>query len=284
VKKLLGIIAKALFDIWGLIRCSLWKNTKPPSGSTSILVYGKHRFRFANYGDIAEMLYSRQHLVRYGKGFEAASLGTFLKCLKEGDVVLDVGANVGIYSLLASEVIGPKGKVYAFEPTPSTYDALQRNFHYNHVESQCICIRKGLSDKNSVGRVASPELAKRYQSGDAFNYIETVDISPTDAGAIELTTIDEFARANEITRIDVIKIDIEGAELLCLKGAEAFLRSKDRPIILFEAIDDNSKRFGYSAMDVILYLSQYGYRFEVVELNQYLAIPVANAECSQPDA
>ena len=278
MKKLLGILAKALFDVWGLIRCAIWQTTKSPSGSTLIRVYGPYRFRFANYGDIAEMLYSRQHLVRFGKGFEAASLGTFLKCLKEGDVVFDVGANIGIYSLLAAQVIGPRGKIFAFEPTPPTYDALVRNLNKNHVDSQCMSIRKGLSDRNSVGRVSSPDQAKRYQSGDAFNFIETVDIAPTDAGAIELTTIDEFAKAHAIDRIDVIKIDIEGAELLCLKGATSFLSSKDRPIILFEAIDDNSKRFGYSAMDVILYLSQFGYRFEVVELNQYLAIP-ENKEC-----
>lgn len=77
------------------------------------------RFRFARYGDVARMLYMQSHLVRFGKSFETGMLDLFCSRLSPGATVIDVGANVGMYSMAASRLVGPQGRVLAMSPTPS---------------------------------------------------------------------------------------------------------------------------------------------------------------------
>ncbi len=126
MSRIIRIFAKALLEIWTVLRQIQWEKFKSKSTETKILVFGDSRFLFTHFGDITKMLYSRQHLVRFDKGFEAESIKTFLSMLHPGDIVLDIGANVGVYSLLAAEAVGDAGHVYAFEPASQPFLALQK--------------------------------------------------------------------------------------------------------------------------------------------------------------
>ena len=271
MSRIIRIFAKALLEIWTVLRQIQWEKFKSKSTETKILVFGDSRFLFTHFGDITKMLYSRQHLVTFDKGFEAESIKTFLSMLHPGDIVLDIGANVGVYSLLAAEAVGDAGHVYAFEPASQTFLALQENIRLNGFEKRITALNLGLSDRIKTGRIASPPIADRYESGDAFNYVEDVEDNQT--GAIQLTTVDQFIADNGLSVVNAIKLDIEGAELLCLKGAKELLSMDTRPKILFEGVDDNAQRYGYTAMDSVVFLANYEYRLRVVEFNQYLATP-----------
>jgi FkbM family methyltransferase len=141
----------------------------------------------------------------------------FERTVKEGFTVFDVGAHVGFYTLLASVLVGPTGKVFAFEPLP-------RNIRY---------LKEHLR-RNGVVNVSVVEAAVSDQSGCAF-FEEGIDHSRghlATGGRLRVRTVslDELVFQGELPPPDCIKIDIEGAEMLALRGAQSVL-SGYRPTI-----------------------------------------------------
>lgn len=149
--------------------------------------------------------------------------------LNEGDVVIDCGANVGLFSAVAASKVKKGGKVYSFEPVHNTYKILQKTGKlYDNIET----VKKGLSNKNELMEIditsydenmGTPTIVEEMkekrlkQSKDEFEaskYCET----------IEVLTLDEFVKNNNINRVDFIKADIEGAERLMLEGARMILK------------------------------------------------------------
>lgn len=152
--------------------------------------------------------------------------------VNEGDIVFDIGANMGIFTLF-SVLKRSAGKVYAFEPVKSTYNLLEKNLSLNGVQDQTSLINKGLGDletdlEMSISRDNIGANSMVFDRGT--NEIETVSI----------TTLDSFIESNSIKQIDFIKVDIEGAERLFLEGAQRTL-AKFRPklsICTYHLIDD----------------------------------------------
>lgn len=138
-------------------------------------------------------------------------------CLKPGQVFYDIGANVGFYSLLASRYVGSTGLVVAFEPVPRNIECLSRHAHLNKVSNLQI-IPKALS--NHTGKVKFS-----YNDDPSACYI-------TSEGNLEVdvTTLDELLKDKSLPMPNVIKVDIEGAEIDFLKGAVATLIAQ-RPLI-----------------------------------------------------
>jgi FkbM family methyltransferase len=140
-----------------------------------------------------------------------------------GAVVFDIGANFGYYSVsLASEMRG-SGKVYAFEPCKTTFGRLQTNIALNHLESIIEAIPRGLSERSGLA----------YLDRIDGNSGATALSSQAKGEAIELETLDHFCDANEIHRVDVVKIDVEGSELRVIEGGRAML-SRHQPTIMVE--------------------------------------------------
>jgi hypothetical protein len=110
-------------------------------------------------------------------------------------------------------------------------------------------------------------VAERYSGGDAFNYF----IPTNDDTGIDLIPLDDFIRSEKIEKVDLIKIDIEGAELLCFKGAKVLLSNAEKPIILFECAEELTQNFGHTKFEVLSYLASLGYKIREIENNQYLA-------------
>lgn len=170
-----------------------------------------------------------------GEGLFCAVAGTayeaemkwFLDQMKPGQTFLDVGANIGIYSLHAARRLGEKGKVHAFEPTSETYAILMGNIRRNHLVN-VECHEVALAEHSGIlYLLAGDRPASNSTAGTTGNAHTGV--------SIRATTLDEFCASHAGTTIDFIKVDIEGGELSFFKGGrEALLKHK--PVILFESM------------------------------------------------
>jgi FkbM family methyltransferase len=190
-----------------------------------------HRPRVVGHGQAAGL--------RIDPGGAAAgyALGTsepliqevFAEHVPRGGVVWDIGANVGFYTLIASRLVGD-GAVVAFEPLPANQDAIRRNIALNEI-SNVQLIGVALSDCEGTAELeirASPTWAKLDTSADTAFKRDT-DV----AGRVQvaLSTID--AQLSQVAAPDLVKMDIEGAEVAALRGATKLL-TEHRPTLICE--------------------------------------------------
>ena len=147
--------------------------------------------------------------------YELSKQRAFSRAIRQGSVVLDIGANCGFYTLLAAKCCGPNGRVFAFEPMPSNVIQLNRHVRLNRL--------------NNV--VVFP-IAVASESGHAhFSNAIGSEFGRLDASGeliVETASLDELRRNSVIPRPDVMKIDVEGAEEAVLRGAISVLHD-DRP-------------------------------------------------------
>ena len=138
--------------------------------------------------------------------------------LKIGDVVIDAGAYVGVYAIIAAKLVGEEGKVFAFEPDKKNCEELQQNIKRNQIKNITI-IQKGLwSESTKLGLTTKGKDSTTFMINDGTSDGIT---------SVKVTTIDDFVKENSIGRIDFIKMDIEGAEIEALKGSINTLKEFD---------------------------------------------------------
>lgn len=139
--------------------------------------------------------------------------------IERGDVVIDAGANMGIFSIFASQFAK---SVYAFEPQNKAHQILVENIRLNHLNHKVKCVKYGLANKNSMvdlytnpafGHIASSMLPMNNEPNE--NLLKE---------KIRCMSLDSWVKHNEIPKVDFIKADIEGAERLLLEGAQNVLR------------------------------------------------------------
>ena len=176
-----------------------------------------------------------------------------------GDTVIDVGAHIGLYTIIGSKRVGAEGRVIALEPHPDNRAMLERNVELNHLKN-VIVLEYAASSAESPVRLYLP-------SGDQ-GYTKLNTIMPARAvteNFVEVTakTLDSIATLLPIKRIDWIKIDVEGAELEVLEGAARIL-SKNAPIRLLIEVHHVQGKDLYS--EILKFLEQFGFhlRFEKV--------------------
>ncbi len=170
--------------------------------------------------------------------FEPESTRLIEKFVAPGDVVLDVGANIGYFTLLLSGLVGERGRVFAFEPTRHYREILCRNLEENEV-SNCHVEPYGLSNEEG-------ELLASIGDSSATLHWVLADQKPRLRETIRLERLDDITDRLEIDRLDFVKIDIDGHEPLCFEGAwQTF--SRHRPIILMEVSAPHYAHAGTSA-------------------------------------
>lgn len=164
-------------------------------------------------------------------GFFEANLSNFLvNFLKEGDTVYDVGAHIGFYSILASDLVGEKGSVYSFEPTPRTYATLKENADRKnniHVENVAILDKATTIDFYDYG--------PKYSVFNTFTKRTSEDLVFKDKAekiSVKTISLDEYTKSKNIKPI-FIKIDAEGAENLIL-GSMDYILKNIFPVISLE--------------------------------------------------
>ena len=168
--------------------------------------------------------FTSAYILREMAETELAHLSWFLP---EGGCFLDCGANIGIYTLRAAEIVGPKGHVLSFEPAAESFTRLQAHVMQNKL-SQVTCFQQALSD-----RAGSATLYHGGGGPNAYSLLNSAGANTQEI--VSTTTIDAIAEQRDLDRVDVIKLDVEGAEPAALEGARTTI-SRFRPIVIFENI------------------------------------------------
>lgn len=150
--------------------------------------------------------------------------------LKKGDIVFDIGANGGLYTLISSNKVGNTGHIYAFEPSPREVEMLQYNIKKNKLENITV-VQKAVSNQDGVALF-------NFASDSALNsLVETSQLQMTSQAQVQTIKIDTALNTYKIPYLNFIKIDVEGAEKMVFEGAEQLLKEQKEITILFEATD-----------------------------------------------
>lgn len=190
--------------------------------------------------------------------FERKSTELLKNLIKKGDIVIDVGANIGYYSVIFSRLVGEDGKVMIFEPTYHYREVLETNLEANDINNAEI-YDYGLSNKEDEIEIAI---------GDCSATLHWVaDLPATKQEKIKLKTFDSFISEHNIKKVDFIKIDIDGHEPLFLEGGWDSLE-KLKPIILLEVNHENYIEAGYTAWDFFTLLKRKKYYIYTEDLEE----------------
>jgi FkbM family methyltransferase len=178
--------------------------------------------------------------------------------LGPGGVFVDVGANVGFFSLLAARLVGPEGVVYAIEPVPANAERTRVNARRNGFANVTV-IEAAAADGDG-----STTLRLAAHPGGAA--IAAADVPPDHAGSLEVTTvtIDSLIRSGRIRPPALIKIDVEGAELEVLAGMATTLRDV-RPVVLCEVDAGDEETLAGKRDRIVGVLEAAGYTVETLE-------------------
>jgi FkbM family methyltransferase len=189
--------------------------------------------------------------------------------LKPGDVFIDVGANIGLFTLIAAHRVGPAGQVYALEPCSVAYQRLLASVRLNHFD-HVSCHKLALSD-----RVGQSVMTISLDGFDAWNSLG----QPSAGGSfavetVDCKTLDAFAQAHNLVGcVTMIKIDVEGWEDRVLVGGREMLSRKDAPVLQVEFTDQNAQLTGSSCKQLYHTLEDLGYQMFIYDAKSKRLIP-----------
>jgi len=137
--------------------------------------------------------------------------------IKKGDVVIDIGAFPGDFTVYASKLVGPKGLVISFEPDKANLKLLEKNIKLNKLNNVRL-VKKGLWSKESLLKfICDGPHSKVFELDKKHGFSET----------IEVTTLDKFLKKENINKVNFIKMDIEGAEIEAVKGMKKTMKNNN---------------------------------------------------------
>ena len=175
--------------------------------------------------------------------------------LGNGATFVDVGAQIGYYSLKAAKVVGPSGHVIAIEPNPETLKKLNANVQASGANVTVAPV--ACSDAEAMLDLFAASAANTGETSlSKANAAQSGTVGNT--YRVRARPLDDIVRESGVSRVDVIKVDVEGAEFLVLKGAQETL-AKYHPMVLVEIIDRQLREMGSSAAELRLFLKGHGY-------------------------
>ena len=197
--------------------------------------------------------------------FEGSEIEFVQRFLRPGMTVLDVGAHHGLYTLLASKLVGPTGKIIAFEPSPRERRRLLKHIKLNgfrdvQVEPYALGAETGEAD-----------LYLADGSDDWCNSLRRPQESKGRTARVQIRRLDDIVGQAWLTKVDFVKLDVEGAELDTLKGAAKLLSNAPRPVVLAEVYDIRTRPFGYEAREIVIFLSGLNYHWFALNVDGTLA-------------
>ncbi len=190
--------------------------------------------------------------------FEPALCRFATNFLKPGMVFIDAGANLGQYTLLAAQRVGLGGAVHSFEPNLRMFGELKFNVQLNGLQDTCVLNQLALSDKPGVAMLSRYTLGKEVfgSLGDPKRYPSEI----IGYDEVRVSTLDAYIAEKGISHVDLIKMDIEGAELPALRGGRELLSRPDSPALVIEIADENTSGFGYKGVEIWSHLESLSYR------------------------
>jgi FkbM family methyltransferase len=183
----------------------------------------------------------------------------FRRLVPKDGVVIDVGANIGQYTLLAAMQTGSGGRVYAFEPDPLNAGALERSISRNGFGERVDLLRFAVADR-------SGEAILRVRADRTRSHLlrDEVTCRQSDAISVRTITLDEFAEERGLDRLDVVKVDAEGADLAVLRGAEHAIRRFRPGLLMVEHDPDSLLAYGERPEALPAFVEALGYNHRFV--------------------
>lgn len=207
------------------------------------------------------------HLIM-GSGWEPDEMEVFRRQIRAGHTVLDVGAHLGTYALVAAREVGAAGTVHAFEPNPNNAALLRRSITANGWTERVRLHEAAVAGTRGVATL----LVQPEWSGGA--HLDSARDQPLPAGwrrlEVRRVTLDELF-PEDAQRVDVAKFDIEGMEGHALRGARGLLRRSRDIRLLLEWAPEMLAARGTPAPEVVAFLADLGFRFWSIEAGARLA-------------
>jgi methyltransferase, FkbM family len=192
-----------------------------------------------------------------------------LCALPVGYSVIDAGAHIGYYALMAAHRLRQVGAglVFAFEPHPINFADLQRNQQLNNM-SNLILIQKAAADQTTQMKLFSSPLSGAHSLRQFPFHSNSYEV--------ESITLDDFMVHYSTIKIGLLKIDVQGAELLTLRGAQQLLE-RDRPLVIYEEFEEGYRLFNYTTTELRRFMNEIEYDLYQVDnfenFGDVLAIP-----------
>jgi FkbM family methyltransferase len=180
--------------------------------------------------------------------YERFETELFKKQVKKGMTVLDIGAHIGYYTLLAANLVGENGRVFAFEPHPHNFAMLEKNVGINGYKN-VVLVQKAVSNQSGHIKLFLSEYGTLHSLSNQVGKKSIV---------VEAVTLDEFLGKD--CQVDVVKVDIEGAEMLALLGADRLIRTNGNLKIFTEFVPERLKISGFLPEEYLNKLMDYGFK------------------------
>ena len=188
-------------------------------------------------------------------GFENEEIDFLQRFLKKGDTFLDIGANIGLFSLEAVNRIGPEGRIFSFEPSPKTFARLKENVEVNNIRT-IKPINIGLSNKEDILHINVSE--NGYDAWNSFAHSDDGKFHTTAEARVR--KLDDVIKEEGIGEVSLVKLDVEGWEKFVLFGGEHFFKTQS-PVVMVEFTESNTFAAGYHVQELFDILQGWGYQW-----------------------
>lgn len=178
------------------------------------------------------------------------------KWIKESDYVLDLGANIGYFTLIMSKLVGDSGKVFSFEPSMDNFEILKKNIKVNNCNNVII---ENMAVGNKNGEI------KLYLSDNqSMHTLYENTISTNRSVTVPIIKLDDYYNKKSINKINVIKMDVEGAELDTLRGMSNILTENKDVVLFVEFNPESIKKAGMLPKDQLAFIDDLGFKIYVI--------------------
>lgn len=200
--------------------------------------------------------------------YEPPTAALILKLLKPGDMFVDVGANIGFFTVLGSRAVGPTGRVLAFEPLAAARAELERNIRLNQCRN-VVVHDEAVSDRESTNDYyAGPEDHQGISSLRSLSNASAV-------GQVQTIRLDDRIPTDHV--VTLVKIDVEGAEYRVLDGFTERL-ILDRPDLIIEVTDAYLRELGNSSRTLRARLTSLGYQMYLIDEDRLIPVDTDSPE------
>ncbi len=213
--------------------------------------------------------------------FERETLSAIRRRLNPGCVVFDIGANVGALTLQMARLVGPAGRVVAFEPTQYAFHKLQRNVELNGDLKERVILEQVM-----LGESMHAVVPKHIYS--SWPLTDDVHLHGKHGGRLmptvgaRATSVDEYRRQSRVRHVDLVKIDVDGSECTVLRGARATLR-ECRPVIVMEFAPYVLEEAGSTVGELCEILSEVSYQLYDIGTGKALPLRARDMKAMVPD-